>query len=79
MSKDNEEQVRKHLLEIIETRKQPKELIIPTNTNNNTNNNNNNNNGNKEDIKEKVKILMNEIDYFYENENEIKKEIKFTD
>lgn len=64
MSKDNEEQVRKRLLEIIETRKKPKELIVPNN---------------KEEIKEKVKIIMNEIDSFYENENEIKKEIKFTD
>ena len=64
MSKDCEESVRDRLEKTLEDRKKPKSTLYPSNN---------------KDIREKIDALMLEIDEFYANESETKKEIKFTD
>lgn len=67
ISKDMEESVRQRVKQTMENRDKPKTTIYPTNSNK------------EKDIKGQIDNIMKEIDEFAENEQETKKEIKFSD
>ena len=68
MSKDTEENVRYKLMQTLEEKKKPKNIVYPTSTAKD----------NKELVKESINKIMGEIEEFV-NSEETKMEIKFTE